>query len=111
RAATRWGAADDKRQAVASGAAARADGSLRLPPRQRNRRVRRGPDRARPGARTDPVPRLALPPRGAQRHGPRRLPPPQPAARAAWAAPAGRGGADGLPLGAVTGAVTPLALP
>ena len=85
----------------------RAARRLRLLRRARHRRLRRRPVRARPGPRPDPVPRLAVPPRHAERRRARRLqrrrPAAGPARQPARAAPE----RDRLSLGVAPGAVRP----
>ncbi|CAA9524749.1 MAG: hypothetical protein AVDCRST_MAG30-3281, partial [uncultured Solirubrobacteraceae bacterium] len=67
------GAEDGQPQAVAVRLARGAARRLRLLRGTRDRGVRRRPVRARRGPRADPVPRVAVPPRRAERHRPGRL--------------------------------------
>ena len=91
------------------GTSARAAGLLRPLREQRDRQLRRRPDRARRRPRADPIPRVAVSPRHAQRRRPRGLQP-RAAARRAARKPA-RAGSERhrLPLGVVSEPV--LALP
>ena len=82
---------DDQHQAVALRPAARAVRGLRLVRARGRRRLRRRPDRAGRRPRPDPVPRVDLPSRHAQRHRAGRLQPTRAAATACRPARSSRG--------------------
>ena len=97
-------APDGEREAVARGRPARAVRDLRLLRRARHRHVRRRPVRARAGPRPHPVPRLAVPPRHAERRGAGGLQRPRTSGRAAGEPAAAHAQRDRLSLGCVRGA-------
>ena len=68
---------------------------------RRHRRLRRRAVRARSGPRPDPVPRVAVSPRHAERHGAERLQPRRPAARPAGEPARARALSDRVSLGGV----------
>ena len=95
-------AADDQHQAVALRRRQAALRRLRLLRRARDRRLRRRPVGARPGPRTDPVPRLALPSGHAERRRSARLQRARAAARIAREPARSGFRSGGLPLGRIT---------
>ena len=93
------------------GGAAQPARRLRLLRGARDRQLRRRAVRARRRARPDPVPRLAVPPRRAQRRRARRLQPAAPSRRAAVEPAATGAFADRLPLGLTIAAAGATSVP
>ena len=98
-----WSTSSRRASAACSAPARR----LRLLRRARHRRVRRRPVRARPRPRADPVPRLAVPPRHAERRRAGRLQRPRAGGRPALQPARARARGDRLPLGRVVRALKP----